>query len=543
MPKTEAELWDWVVEYNRHTTHNRGLTSNYGYQAILDVNLVQVCTELRARLTPPIRILDIGCGNGRALKQLEEYVARTCEPDDFEFWGMGVNRYEQMYISDDRLINDGLNAHDFGDMQFHLIVSVFAFHYMWHKLEAVEKIHNRLLVEGGRAFLHFPGYLVRFGETPQALNQAEADGNLKFADFLAELKTRDAICPMHYRLIPNYSDDDDCALLAEFGHLRFEKNRETPIDFGHALQAFSMFENGFACQWMNSSQRIYVASHYRSASLDQPLVPGHAAAAGHAPAAHCCGAGPGQDGGNPPGTRRESGPPDLSHHLVADLRRRSRFNLDVAIHEQPSDRVVLICPGACESLAGRVLTYVNLAERILAARLGAVVRYNDPYDHECNYADFLLEKIRCLIEFVQSSAIHFCSSSTPTLQIMAYSSSAGAAAAVASDYDNIETLLLVAPSYDVPRDRVRSSYAKFAGNVRILVGESDRVVLPEQAFWYYEQAANAASREYVEVPCCGHAFEGPYNKSVLLDAPRWAFGDTRPDGFPPVRETPSDVWL
>ena len=63
-----------------------------------------------------------------------------------------MNRYETMWFPDNRLIHGGLNSHDFQGMKFHLVFSVFAFHYFWQKLEALEKIHNELLVPGGSYF-------------------------------------------------------------------------------------------------------------------------------------------------------------------------------------------------------------------------------------------------------------------------------------------------------------------------------------------------------------------------------------------------------
>ncbi|MEM9656715.1 MAG: hypothetical protein AAF961_00005, partial [Planctomycetota bacterium] len=219
------------------------------------------------------------------------------------------------------------------------------------------------------------------------------------------------------------------------------------------------------------------------------------------------------------------------------------FNLDLAAHEHDSDRMVLICPGACEPLAGRIVEYAVLAEAIVAADLGAVIRYNDPYQEQCAYSDFLIAKLRKVIEYTLDTARHYCASATPRLQIMAYSSSAGAAAKLAAQYDNVETLLLIAPSYDVPQDRILRDLREFRGHVRVLVGDRDQVVLPQQAFWYYENALSAASREYVEAPCCGHAFEGPYNKALFSSAPSWAFGKDRPIDFPAPSVEPSEAWV
>lgn len=542
MPKTEFELWDWVVEHNRHTTYARGLTSNYGYRAILDVDLVAICKSLRSRFEPPIRILDIGCGNGRALAQLSQHLAnRSLDPRDFEFWGIGINRYDDMCIPDDRFMLGGLNSHDFQGAQFHLVFSVFAFQYLWHKLEGLERIHNELLVEGGKAFVHFPGYLVRLGESPEALSQDETEGNQRFAEFVEELEATNQICPMNYRTVPYFSDDDDCAILAEFGHVRFKKTRRAPISFGHMLQAFSLFKRGFSFGHMDNSKRTYVASHYGSVGKQPWELPRKSIDISLRTRANR----------SQPCKALPAAPPQKTHK---EWRRPYRITtlsiptgdeiveLDVALHEQPSETVILVCPGACEALEGRVVPYAAVAETVVEAQLGAVVRYNDPYDMQQNYADFLLEKTRRIIELTLSSASHFCSTDTPNLKIMAYSSSAGAAAALASEYPSIDTLLLIAPSCDVPRERIADSYRKFQGDVRVLVGDSDQIILPQQAFWFYEQAESAATREYVEVPNCGHQFSGLVNKAVFLNAALWAFGDIRPKEIPAASTEPSNAW-
>ncbi|MBK8980595.1 MAG: class I SAM-dependent methyltransferase [Planctomycetes bacterium] len=512
MPKTEPDLYMRVVDINRRACHHRGLRSNYGYDSILDVDLEQCCRSLHGRFPPPIRVLDIGCGDGLALAQLAEGLAKDgADPRDFELWGMGLNRYDEMYIPPGRFIESGLNAYRSDGMQFHLVISVFTFHYMWHKLEGLEKIHNQLLADNGMAYLHFPGYLVRSGESYDALNQTEESGNRLFADFLRRLESDGAICPMNYRLIPYTSDDEDCALLAEFGSIFFCKRPGRSIRFGQTLKAFALFTRGFSCGRMNDNPPTYVASHYA------PVVP-----------------------------EREFAPtrtPPLPPYRIASIPStipRGTFQVDLAIHAQESDRVVVICPGACDSLAGQALDYAPVAEEIIRTGLGAAVRYDDPYDHRGDYAALILESLRQVLAFTLREAHSFCITSDPRLQVMAYSSSAGAVAALAAEYPCIDAILLVAPSFDVPRELILPGLRRFRGDVRVLIGDNDRVVLPQQAFWYYENADSARSREYVEISCCGHDFEQPHNRQLFIRSPLWAFGHTRPEGFPPACTTFSD---
>lgn len=503
MPKTQAELYTRIIEINRRAFHHRGLGSSYGYNAILDVDLVARCLDLRERFAPPIRILDVGCGDGLALKQLAEGLAKAgADPADFSCWGMGLNRYDDILIEPDRFIETGLIAYRSNLNRFHLIVSVFTFHYMWHKLEGIEKIYNQLLVEGGFAFLHFPGYLVRWGESPAAITQTEVVGNTLFTAFLSRLEAAGDIAPMHYRLIPYYSDDDDRSLLAEFGNLHFEKCRETPICFGQSLMAFALFTHGFNFARMNRSPLTYVASHYA------PTDPGPRTA--------------------PPL------PPYRIETIPMTIPRRT-FQIDVAIHAFESECVTLICPGACEPLAGKAIDYVPVAEQIERAGLGAVVRYNDPYDHQGDYPELVLESLRSVLAFTLDNARNFCATGSPRVRVMAYSSSCGAVAALAADYPCIEAILLVAPSFDVPRQTILAGLRRFTGRVYVIIGDADRIILPQQAFWFYKQARAAYDREYVEVPGCGHDFEEAANRAIFIRSPLWAFGDTRPDEFPAAR--------
>jgi hypothetical protein len=505
-PSSEAELYARIVAMNRDAYHHRDLESGYGYNSILGVNLVSVCLGLRRRIKPPIRILDVGCGDGFAMNQLAGALERSgAAPGDFECWGMGLNRYDDMWIPPARHIESGLNAFQTTGMEFHLIVSVFTFHYLWHKLEGIEKLYNELLADGGRASIHFPGYLVRFGESAAALTQGEADGNARFSQFLARQEKQGNSAPMDFRLVPYYSDDDDCALLATFGTLHFEKKNKAVIDFGQSLKAFALFTHGFNFERMNISPLTYIASHYSS------------------------------------GPSRSMTKPPYSITSIPASRRGSKFRIDIAVHALDSESVVLICPGAREPLSGGVVDYAEVAEQIRNAGLGAAIRYGDPFDGTSDYPDKLLMVLRRVIEYALETAHHYCATATPRLRVMAYSSSAGAIAALASDFECIDSILLIAPSSDVPRLKMLPQYAQFEGEVRVMTGENDHVVLPRQAFWFYENARAARIRDYVEVPSCGHDFEGSANKSIFIRSPIWAFGNADPKGFPASRSAPTDL--
>ena len=509
MPQTETALYSRVIDINRRACHHRGLWSSYGYNAILDANLIELCLALHRRFTPPIRILDLGCGDGFALLQLSEGLVKAgANIDDFELWGMGLNRYDEMFIPDDRFIESGLNGYESDGTRFHLIVSVFTFHYMWHKLEGLEKVYNELLELGGRARLHFPGYLLRFDQSPSSLVQTEVEGNQLFSEFLAERQAAGCVDERwQYRLVPYFSDDDDCTLLAEFGHLQFDRRKSTPVAFNRSLGAFALFDKGFKFRRMNSGVLTYVASHYVE-SLDNSS------------------------------NKRPTTTPYRITSVTSEIARRS-FQLDMAVHAAVSDTVVLICPGALETLGGDGIDFAAVAQAVQDSEFAAVVRYNDPYDGGGDYAELALANFRRALAFVAESADRFCTANAPRICVMAYSSSAGAVAAVAHEYPAIDRILFVGPSFDVPRETIAPGLERFVGEVCVLIGADDEVVLPQQGFWFCQMAENASRREYVEVPGCGHAFQGHRNRSILRRAPLWAFTGIRPMDFPPPLTSPT----
>lgn len=503
MPQSEADLYAHVVDINRRATYARSLWTNYGYNAILGVNLVDRCMSLRSLFPPPIRVLDVGCGEGLALAQLAEGIVRAGgRAEDFELWGLGLNEYETMKIPPERFIRGGLNGHAKTNLSFHLVVSVFAFHYMWHKLEGIERIYNEMLADGGFAYLHFPGYLVRFGESADTLDKTEEQGNREFSEFLADAVRTKAVTPVKYDLIPHNTDDDDCVALAEFGRLSFSRESQTPMNFGRTLTAFSLFSQGFRFARMNG-RLTYVASHYVASTSDSMALPL---------------------------SRLQS-----LHHTVAERELR----IDLAVHAHAGERILLLCPGAGQPLHGNsMLEEIMLG--IQDSNLGAVVRYGDPYDDKGNYSEVLLSSLRLMLKFILEDAAEMCSTPTPRIGVIAYSSSGGAIASLAAEFPAIDTLLLIAPSFDVPRATIEAPLRGFAGRVHVLIGEEDEVVLPQQAFWFYENAGRASHREYVEVSSCGHDFVRPHCRKLLRRAAEWALGERRPPSFPPPRETYSE---
>jgi len=60
MPKTEKVLEKLIFKHSRTRTHYRQLNGEYGYNHILNTNLVDECIQLYNLKKSTIRVLDIG---------------------------------------------------------------------------------------------------------------------------------------------------------------------------------------------------------------------------------------------------------------------------------------------------------------------------------------------------------------------------------------------------------------------------------------------------------------------------------------------------
>ena len=260
MPKTEKELEKLVFEQNISRTHHRALNGEYGYNHILSSDLVSECIKLYETKKINIRVLDIGCGDGFALKQLQDEIEERGLGKKFEFFGLGVNLYEKMHIPLDRFIEEGLYDYKLDREPFDLIISVYAFQYMWHKLEVLENIYNLLMSEDAKAIIHFPGYLVKGSEESSELLLDEREGNERFSQFIKKWNSFGQSPRFKYSLTPYYSDDGD-TLFTEFGNLRFRKESNRKINFNTHLRGFSIYDEGFTFSGVDK-KLSYIASIY-----------------------------------------------------------------------------------------------------------------------------------------------------------------------------------------------------------------------------------------------------------------------------------------
>ncbi|MBZ0310659.1 MAG: class I SAM-dependent methyltransferase, partial [Anaerolineae bacterium] len=491
MPKSEKALKRRIIEQNISRTHHRPLDGHYSYNHILNVDLVEECLRLLQSKDSPVRVLDIGCGDGFALGQLKACLAQKGFTDQFDFFGMGLNAYDQMHIPKENFLRQGVFGGRLTTAPFDLIISVYTFQYVWHKLESIELIHNQLLADNGKAIIHFPGYLVSFSERTIDILHTEVTGNTDFAGFIQRSNTQEESPPLKYRMIPYYSDDEDCELFTEFGNLSFQKDASRKMDFKAQLTAFGIYDDGFMFNSPNKNLS-YVTSVYDLKSK-----------AGQTPA-------PAKGSGKIPLCRIVTLPTKYNDKL---------HNFHMAIHPRPSRAVIGIYPAAKDDLTGNVVPYQKMAMELLRRKVGAVVRCNGLYDPSTEFHAFNDYFVHLFLDYILENASDICGHTTPEVYLMGYSTGGSAIASIASEYNEIKKLLLIAPSFDSDKELLRHNMNHFGGELYIVTGDRDDIVLPEQVAWFYHQAEQARVRKFVEFDFCEHSFNGERNQMNLLNAP------------------------
>jgi len=161
-------ILEWVPR--GHFSTNRGLDS---FARLFGPRAITSAIEQRQHAGPPVRVLEIGCGEGRALLELRKLFP------DAELHGVNKDPWRVMrgtkslqktakfhgLFTDAELRRIALpkihfcdaRALPFEDAVFDLVISQTALHYVDRKDTALEEVW-RVLAPGGEAFLHIDSW-------------------------------------------------------------------------------------------------------------------------------------------------------------------------------------------------------------------------------------------------------------------------------------------------------------------------------------------------------------------------------------------------
>lgn len=215
---------------------------------------------------------------------------------------------------------------------------------------------------------------------------------------------------------------------------------------------------------------------------------------------------------------------EQSDTVTVDSKIGSR-EIPLAVQRSHERGVIIISyPGVDGSINGYNQKYLKLAAHLAeTANIGTVVRLGNHYEPRIDYSHSVIDDLAAVIERCKVNAKRWCGASTPDIFLMGFSAGASAVAAVAGEFPEIKKILLVAPSADADEQRIRSSLAKFQGDLCAAVGSHDIVVGTDAAEQFAALAPNAASKRTFVIPECDHQFRGEINGKILSALPLVAF--------------------
>ncbi|MBL4850513.1 MAG: hypothetical protein JKY65_33770 [Planctomycetes bacterium] len=204
-------------------------------------------------------------------------------------------------------------------------------------------------------------------------------------------------------------------------------------------------------------------------------------------------------------------------------------DLFVVVHPAQSSKIVIMLPGWDGAIDGYEQKYVKLANYLVEQGVGAVVRSGNPAIPGHPFETTCKAILRGVAGGALARAEAICGYPSPQLLLVGWSAGASAIAALAPELPRVERALLMAPSGDAGEETVISGLNRFQGDLFVVVGANDEVVLdlPQRLF---ALAVGARSKRLEVLPDCDHQFRGAHNGRLMSQALLWAFADA--PGFP-----------
>ena len=217
------------------------------------------------------------------------------------------------------------------------------------------------------------------------------------------------------------------------------------------------------------------------------------------------------------------------------------YQVPISAYPTDSHTIVVVSPGSGELKDGRNDRWMKLARHFQEQQLASLVTYNaprpdgevqlpwEPYSYKgASWNRLLMESLAHVVDFSLERAEEICGTASPTLYLTGFSSGASAVGAVAFQYPEVKSILLLS-AYDSVGDPFYEGVTQFPGDIFLAYGKED----PIAGFLAYVLSAGpmaATSFQVKEVPNCDHRFSGEANNKLVAKAFYWAFcGD---DSFP-----------
>ena len=205
------------------------------------------------------------------------------------------------------------------------------------------------------------------------------------------------------------------------------------------------------------------------------------------------------------------------------------YQVPISAYPTDSHTIIVVSPGSGELKDGRNDRWMTLAKHFQEQRLASLVTYNaprpdgevqlpwEPYSYKgASWNGLLMESLAHAVDFALERAEEICGSASPTLHLTGFSSGASAVGAVAFQYPQVKSILLLS-AYDSVGDPFYDGFTQFLGDIFLAYGSED----PMAGLLAYMLGVGpmaATSFQVKKVPNCDHRFSGETNTKLITNA-------------------------
>jgi hypothetical protein len=199
--------------------------------------------------------------------------------------------------------------------------------------------------------------------------------------------------------------------------------------------------------------------------------------------------------------------------------RYEKPSFEISIHKLVSKNIVIIYPGANGSKDGYQNKYLRMAEKLVSANVGAVIRTPNTY----MIGNWWTTCLEIVINYAINNSTYICGTEKPDLYLVGHSVGAGAIDLVSNAYDEIKKLLMTSPAPLRRNNIVQHGIEEFEGELSVFIPENDRAIPREDAMQFYNLAVNAEKRNLEIVNDCDHEWSGEKNLEYFINLPTKIF--------------------
>lgn len=195
--------------------------------------------------------------------------------------------------------------------------------------------------------------------------------------------------------------------------------------------------------------------------------------------------------------------------------RYEKPDIEISVHKNNSNNIVIIYPGANGSKDGYQNKYIKMAEKLVTASVGAVIRSPNTY----MIGNWWTTCLEIVINYALNNSFDICGVNKPNLYLVGHSVGAGAIDLVSNAYDEIKKLYMTSPAPLRRNNEVQHGIGEFEGEVSIFIPEFDRAIPRSDAMEFYNLANSAKKRTFEIVKDCDHEWSGEKNLEFFVNLP------------------------